>query len=479
MSVAYKLRGSVAEPLSRQALQHMRALHDEDAPDLVFPHMKSDSLKRVVYELLRYCRGEIDGISVLISGQRGAGKTTLVKLAIQEVMQDSDGLIPLPLMLHGPTIIDPAAVPAAEKKVSLDEQKPLAVAADGTPVVVVNTAAPLNEAQRGALAESDKKPTVPEEKERALSQIVTALYRSLSQAIYEAWLNAAAEAFQRRRTHRELLALRAHLDLRLERAPDPDVLRKIWERAGFLNCGVSFYLRPAKKNPVTKSCDRNSNPPAIAGHPSDQGLREIVALASCADAYRVIISNTQERVGRTQLSEYLQERKLSTPQGGEKKPEDGKAKSPAEKAAPPVLGVVSGTLGGLALQTANLDPAALLAGLGTGLLVWLASWMAMNYGVRTSRQEMRRELTMDIKWDIDRLERDLPILLKRVKDAGFAPIFVLDELDKAHDATKALHNFLRLTKHIVTDHSSFMFLTNRDYYEDLISGEQLKVGSNR
>ena len=28
---------------------------------------------------------------------------------------------------------------------------------------------------------------------------------------------------------------------------------------------------------------------------------------------------------------------------------------------------------------------------------------------------------MDIKWDVDRLERDLPLLLKRVKDAGFAP----------------------------------------------------------
>ena len=476
MSVAYKLRESIAEPLSRQALQHMRALRDQDAPDLAFPHMKSDSLKRVVYELLRYCRGEIDGISVLISGQRGAGKTTLVKLAIQHVMQDSDGLIPLPLMLHGPTIIDPAAIPAAEKKASVAEQKPLAVAADGTPVVVVNTAPTPNETQQAAQADSDKKPKVPEEKERALRQIVTALYRSLSHAIYEAWLHAAAEAPQRRRTHRELLALRAHLDLRLERAPDPDVLRKIWERAGFLTCGVSFYLRPAKKNPVTKSCDRNSRPPAIAGHPSDQGLREIVALASCADAYRVIISKTQETLGRTQLSEYLQERKLSTPQGGDKKPEDGKAKSPAEKAAPPVLGVVSGTLGGL---SANFESAALLAGLGTGLLVWLGSWMAMNYGVRTSRQEMRRELTMDIKWDIDRLERDLPMLLKRVKDAGFAPIFVLDELDKAEKATESLHNFLKLTKHIVTDHSAFMFLTNRDYYEDLISGEQLKVGSNQ
>ena len=44
-----------------------------------------------------YCHGEIDGISVLIAGQRGAGKTTLAKLAIQDVMAKSEGLIPLPL----------------------------------------------------------------------------------------------------------------------------------------------------------------------------------------------------------------------------------------------------------------------------------------------------------------------------------------------------------------------------------------------
>jgi len=59
-----------------------------------------------------------------------------------------------------------------------------------------------------------------------------------------------------------------------------------------------------------------------------------------------------------------------------------------------------------------------------------------------------------------------------VKDAGFAPIFVLDELDKVEDAWEALHRFLTLTKHIVTDQSAFMFLTNRDYYEKLGATEQ-------
>jgi len=487
MTVAYRLRDSTPEPLSRLALQQLRAL------DASFPaagHIESESLKRIVYELLRYCRGEIDGISVLVAGQRGAGKTTLAKLAIQHVMRQSDGLMPLPLMLHGPTIIDPKAVPE-KPAVPATTSPPLAVTEGMQVVVNTNAAAPATdqnemeankqdkeesekEGKERKKSESEKKS--PQEKERALRLIVTALYRSLSLALYEAWLNAAHESPERRRTERELLALRAHLDLRLERAPDPDVLRKIWERAGFLHRGVAFYLRPAQTD--AGSVKRNSDPPSIAGTWSDQGIREIVALASCADAYRVIISKPQEILGRKQQSDYLQEMKLSVPQVGEKKKEDdAKSKSTAEKATPLVMGTAASALTGLALHAPGVSLSAVATSIGIGLLVWIGGLIAMNYGVRTSRQEMRRELTMDIKWDIDRLERDLPLLLKRVKDAGFAPIIVLDELDKVEDATESLHRFLKLTKHIVTDQSAFMFLTNRDYYEKLNAMEQVGAES--
>jgi hypothetical protein len=71
------------------------------------------------------------------------------------------------------------------------------------------------------------------------------------------------------------------------------------------------------------------------------------------------------------------------------------------------------------------------------------------------------------------------VLLRRVKDAGFAPIFVLDELDKAEHAQTSLENFLKLAKHIVTDHAAFLFLTNRDYFELLFLSEQLDIGTLR
>jgi hypothetical protein len=457
------------EPLSRQALQLMRRpamggtdqplqpveaqqaqleQQGEQAPDgrLRFPHMQSESFKRIHYEMLRYCHGEIDGLSVLIAGQRGAGKTTLTKLIIQEVMQDSEGLIPLPLLLHGPTIIDPDAVTA-----------------DASDVDTSGERAPL-------------------EKQRALRQIVTALYRSLSTAIYDAWLIAAEEAKEARRAQVELLSLRAHLDLQLERAPpDPDLLRKIWSRAGFLNSGVAFYLLPARRREANRRESVSPIPP-IAGDRDDQGLREIVALSACADAYRVILGKFDEVLQREQKREQLQELAAAPIAVAEakKSTEDSKSKSATEKLGPPALGSIVGLataiLSTFSDKTSDKTIKTGIVALLVGALVWAASWAAMTYGVRRSRQETRREAKLVVRWDIDRLERDLPVLLKRVKDAGFAPIFVLDELDKAKDAASALERFLKLAKHIVTDHAAFLFLTNRDYYEQLVASEYVDMG---
>jgi hypothetical protein len=103
----------------------------------------------------------------------------------------------------------------------------------------------------------------------------------------------------------------------------------------------------------------------------------------------------------------------------------------------------------------------------------LASWLSLQFGTRgQSRQDSSREMTVEVDWSTKRLERDFPSLIRRVKDAGFAPIFILDELDKM-DAPDKLQSFLRLAKHIVTDDAAFLFLVNRDYYEHLIAGEQL------
>src|SRR5262245_44187171 len=72
--------------------------------------IESDGLRLLTYELRRYCAGEVNGRSFLISGHRGAGKTTLVNGAFMKVLADSqrnprEMLRPLFVPLHGPNLL--------------------------------------------------------------------------------------------------------------------------------------------------------------------------------------------------------------------------------------------------------------------------------------------------------------------------------------------------------------------------------------
>jgi hypothetical protein len=303
------------------------------------------------------------------------------------------------------------------------------------------------------------------------------LYRDVSRIIYRAWLGALQESRHVRRAQRELLELRTQLDLSLDSAPEPILLRNIWARAGFLHCGVAPYLTPSTID--GSRLTRRLQLPSIAGHRDDQGLREILALVSCADAYRVVLGETKERQARVSSHEQKQQSTLQlpapTPTAPAKADEESKKKSAAEKLAPPTLATLTGAAA-LFSGGPNQGVSNLALGIAVGAAVWLITWISTNYGTqRQSRQETRRDRTTDIKWDVERIERDFPKLIKRVKDAGFAPIFILDELDKMSNAKKKLEDFLLLSKHLVTDDAAFLFLTNRNYYETLITDERRTI----
>jgi len=491
-----------AEPLSREALRRLREWPKSDQPWR--PHMLAKEYYRLQYLLRRYCRGEVDGVSVLLTGQRGAGKTTLAKLAVEGVMRDSGHLIPLPVYLHGPTVIDPnarAKLPEdSEGGDTAKSVKPAAAQPGNTSIAAIIAALPpqngeavpseaaTSPAGAGAKKDNDNnsdkskgpggnaKPT-PEEitkeqariKDGAFRVILTELYRCLSRAISEAWLNALDESPDARRRRHELLELRAHLDVTLDRPTDVEALRALWERAGFLNSGVAFYLTPA----TSTSKVRYDFIPSIAGDARDQGLREILALSACADTFNVILGKPKEKVRRAESAERERQynMKVLTPQKeGAKSGEESKgaAKSAVEKVAPAALGILAGSLA----FTGSKEGGATALGLAVGLVVWLASFVSISYNFRRQvSKKLDRELELEVDWSPERIERDLPILIKRVKDAGFAPIFIVDELDKLSNPTKELDNFIHLAKHIVTDYAAFLFLTDRAYYEELLGSE--------
>lgn len=139
-----------------------------------------------------------------------------------------------------------------------------------------------------------------------------------------------------------------------------------------------------------------------------------------------------------------------------------------KRIGPPVLATIATAFG--AATNGQRNP---LWALVIGFFVYVLSLLSFSMkSQRDQFSELRRNLVVDVDWSERRLERELPALLRRVKHAGFAPIFVLDELDKLEEQAQTLHAFLDLTKHIVRDHAAFLFLTNRDYFEQLLAQRQ-------
>ena len=237
-------------------------------------------------------------------------------------------------------------------------------------------------------------------------------------------------------------------------------MRKIWRRAGFLAKGVLPDLYP--QNGRAENEKRS--------WPEDQGVREITALAACALSYLTIIGAPEETVSNVTASTATTRaapREASKAEAKPEKPagEEGKGDTVSEqvkKLAPPALATLATTAIG-ATHPENIHWA-----LGAGLFVYLLGLVSSRFTMRCDQfAELRRRLVVNVDWSDHRLERELPALLRRVKDAGLAPIFVLDELDKLEDEEKTLHEFLDLSKPLVRDHAAFLFLTHRDYFERL------------
>jgi hypothetical protein len=443
------------EPLSRHALKVLRQYPTNLAEtDALFGFMETMRTRRVYDQLKRYVHGEQDGTSILIAGSRGMGKTTMTKLVVQQLIARDDGMIPLPLVLHGPTLLSPepedtgAATPAGR----------------------------LRPLELSVLEEREKEREKLRLKRWVLRGLMASLYRHVCTHIIEAWENAVVieqkkrwRWFPRTRPLAELEQLRGHLDLRLDEAPDVAALRKIWRRAGFLRRGVLPNLYPCGEPPHGNR-----------KWPRDQGVREIVALAACATSYLTILGSPEETMATSSRRESGTRVQGETAGSPDKAAAPGKSddnkdkplsdasgtsrKEQVQRILPPALATVATTAIGVAHPTDYAIPAIL-----AGAAVYFASWLSSNFSLRhDALSELRRELTVRVDWTERRLEREVPVLLSRVKRAGLAPIFIIDELDKLPHGEQPLHDFIDFSKHLVREHAAFLFLTHRDYFERLV-----------
>ena len=396
-----------ADPLSEAAREAAEA-----GDDHAVINAQSEAGRLLRQELTRYCRGEINGRSFLVAGHRGAGKTTMVADAIERVLRESRRPVrqqslmqPLPVFLHGPSLFE------------WDETGAASIA--GAPGAVSAPGAP-SKADH-ALA--------------ALTQIILGLHRAVVREFSRAYRERVAANFSNAplRERTAFAELAAQFEAELMREPEPERLREFWALAGVLERGVlaSIWF------PETWV---------------DRGARELVALSGMCEAYQRI-SGEMSIEKKARLADQHREESSS-----------GISFKGAELVRP-VVSVLSGVAvaGGMAGQVHSAG-AALLAGVLTALG---SSLLFTRTSTRTRSASRQMDTTFIPDLSLKTLDRILPMLLQRLRDAGLAPVLVIDELDKVEHLGQRLEGMIHYLKKLVAENVFTCFLTDRGYLEGL------------
>ena len=385
---------------------------------------RSDVFDRLCADMMRYALQEISGRSFLISGHRGAGKTTVVYSAVESVRRELENsrvpIRPLLVRLHGPDLLP------TEEQVSRAGES------------VVSTPA-------GQTGNSAELPAAPATRERdpvsagtypeiVLKQVAVSLYRAaaeeFSKSIHRRVIESAALP---RREREELMELAAGLRVELDAAPDLARLRAFWNRAGRLGTGVLF-------SKVLFGSDEST---------LDRGLLELTALSSAAQAYRVISGKTTETETTTDEAKRSNSWTLA-------------ASAAAKELQRPFLSLLGGVLAGAVMW----DPKNPLRAVVAGLLAQIAVSFSLSFtGTRSRDNTRKRDVVFLPDRTISSLDRMIPVLVERFRRAGLAPVFVVDELDKIESPRERIGILADHLKHFVTERAFFCFLTDRSYLE--------------
>ena len=423
---------------------------DEWPLPMIAAYVEQSAQLRLSRDLRRYAAGEIEGRSYLIAGHRGAGKTGLVSRAIDlvriEIMRASmreEGTAlperpfqrPLFVKLHGPSMLGPGAEPASPD-LNLD------AASRDDASLEKDTAK-----ERADAAAGEKPPPPSPGVHAALVQMGIGLYRALATELAtgfraHARLRDFDQAIARGQDPRLASSLGDGGELAAQLALDLDVsaaagrLREYWLRIGRLSRGV---LWPKSADDTLHSCRMD-----------DQGAREIIAAATASQAFEVCSGRVT--YGTTRKNSDAQKAVTDTKGSAD-------ARDLLERFGSLGVGAVAG-----AAVLPNGGPVGAIV---AGFLTFGLGSLAISWSRTRTRED---DQTVDYSFIRDRdpatLDRDLPVVITRLRQAGLAPVFVIDELDKVTNAPDEICRLVGRLKHLVADFGFFCFLVDRPCYEE-------------
>ena len=405
----------------------------------------SDGLRLLQQELTRYCDQKVSGRSFLVAGHRGSGKTTMVLGAIQRTnfaiysaWQDlrlvlgnsnDDGLKavtlrPLYILLQGPNLLPMETAPVEGDSAPGDStgNKP------GSTTDSADQSAPVSSTTT---------------METVMAQITLGLYRALAGEFTRAYAEKATDgarmAAQRggaglaKRGLRQV-ELASQFELELDQYPSSARLREYWRLSGSLESGVLFW----------KSDDPRRDP--------GQGFRELVALSSACQAYQRICG----KLSRKDEDNFGDSAKRDAEFSVEAK---------GSELMKPLTALLAGGAVGAGVAASNGSTAAAVF---AGLLGALVSSAVFKFSSSRSREQSVNRADLFIPdLSVATLDRVLPLLLSRIRRAGLAPIFVVDELDKV-DLSERITEMVKRLKKLVAENAFFCFLTDRKYFEEMV-----------
>ena len=398
-----------ADPLSDAALR--------SGSESIVRNAQSDACRMLKLELLRYCRGEVNGRSFLVAGHRGAGKTMMVADAVDKVLRASRRsgeqlLRPLPIFLHGPSLFEAEAEPVDA----------IAAAKGG--------------AARRRLRREAPPPEGPntEAQRVALKQIILCLHRAVSKEFVRAYRQRLVEgpgpAQPSSLPPEDLAELAAHFEIELTEDPSAARLHEFWTMAGTRQSGVLFDF-----------------PQRL-----DQGPRELVALNGMCNAHQRISGeiSAQDKSARS-------EDVASESQSG--------LELRGAELVKPLASVVAGAAvaGGAAAGSHSLVLAMIV-----GILTALGSTLFFKASTTTNRRTGRQlDTTFIPDLSVKTLDRILPTLIQRLRDCGLAPVLIVDELDKVSNLAERFVPMMDFMKKLVAENVFSCFVTDRSYLETL------------
>ena len=277
-------------------------------------------------------------------------------------------------------------------------------------------------------------PELAEQAKDALVQVILGLHRAGVGAFVRGYRDRLKEpgqrAFPTRAHWGDAAELAAQFEIEVLEDPTATRLREFWEHAGLTRRGALF------------KSDR----------PDDQGYRELVALNGLCNAHRRISGDLQAK------DTTIQEHETKTLPSS-------LAKLRAVELVKPISAVFAGSTvaAGGAIGTGHLAGPAVLGVLGA----FLATMLFESGGETTERRSRQLDTVFIPDLTLKTLDRVLPILLHRLRCAGLAPVFVVDELDKVDDLPNRLRAMILFLKKLVAEDVFTCFLTDRSYIEHL------------